>query len=110
LRADTYLLSRFGASQAEAIPVLDALSPHDVFTTLERIGAACEGYSPQWGSAEKLGVPLSVVQANGFEVLAEGKFDNLLTNLYDTFVAQGGSSEDGFRDSASASVVRTGRS
>jgi hypothetical protein len=96
LRADAYLLSRFGVGQAETVPVLDALSVRDAFETLERIGAACEGYSREWRLAETLGLPLSVVQACGFEVLADAKLDQVLTNIYDGFLAQGGRPEEGF--------------
>ncbi|MHC2582889.1 hypothetical protein ACVI1J_004902 [Bradyrhizobium diazoefficiens] len=96
LRKDAYLLSRFGAGEVEVVPILDALPLREVFTTLERIGAACEGYSYEWKSAEALGLPLSTVQARGFEVLADGKLDEVLTKIYDGFIAQGGRPEEGF--------------
>lgn len=96
LRTDAYLLSRMNAGEAEAVPVLDALSFLDTCRTLERIGAACDGYSYEWRSAEALGLPLSVVQAQGFEVLADGKFEEVLTKIYDGFIAQGGRPEEGF--------------
>jgi hypothetical protein len=96
VRKDAYLLSRLGAGDAQAVPVLDAMSLSDALKTLERIGAACEGYSYEWKSAEALGIPLSLVQANGFEVLADGKLDEVLTNIYDGFIAQGGKPEAGF--------------
>jgi hypothetical protein len=97
LRADAYLLSRFGAGKADAVPVLDALSLRNVFETLERIGAAaCGGYSYEWQSAESLEQPLAAVQARGFEVLAHGRLDEVLTHIYDGFIAQGGKPEEGF--------------
>ncbi|MCS3445924.1 TniQ family protein [Bradyrhizobium elkanii] len=96
LRKDAYLLSRFGAGEAEAVPILDELSLREVFTTLERIGAACEGYSRQWKSAESLGIPLAVLQARGFEVLADDGLDEVLTRIYDGFIALGGRPEEGF--------------
>lgn len=96
LRTDGYLLSRLDAGEAESVAVLDALSFLDVCRTLERVGAACDGYSYEWKSAEALGLPLSVVQARGFEVLADGKFEEVLTKIYDGFIAQGGRPEEGF--------------
>lgn len=97
LRADAYLLSRFGAGDADAVPVLDALSLRNVFETLERIGAAaCGGYSYEWQSAESLKQPLAIVQARGFEVLADGRLDEVLTTIYDGFIDQGGRPEEGF--------------
>jgi hypothetical protein len=96
LRADAYLLSRFAAGQSEAVPILDSLSLTDVFVTLERIGAACDGYSYEWQSAKSLGVPRGVLQARGFAVLADGKLDEVLTRIYDGFIAKGGRPEEGF--------------
>lgn len=96
LRADAYLLSRFGAGAAESVPMLDAIQLRGVFETLERIGAACAGYSYEWQSAESLKEPLAAVQARGFEVLADGKLDDVLTKIYDGFIAQGGKPEEGF--------------
>ncbi|MCP2216223.1 hypothetical protein [Bradyrhizobium elkanii] len=94
---DAYLLSRFGAGAAESLPVLDALSVRDVFETLERIGAAATaGYSREWQSAESLGQPLAVVQARGFEILADGAFEGVLTEIYDGFLRSGGRPEEGF--------------
>jgi len=95
MRTDAYLLSRLGAGQSEAVPVLDSLGLTDVFVTLERIGAACAGYSYEWQSAKSLGLPLAVVQARGFAVLADGKLDDVLTRIYDGFIAQGGRPEKG---------------
>lgn len=96
LRADAYVLSRFGAGKPLSVPILDALSVPDVFVTLERIGSACEGYSREWHSAKSLGLPLSVVQARGFEVLADGQLDEVLTRIYDGYIALGGKPEHGF--------------
>jgi hypothetical protein len=97
MRTDGYLLSRFAAGASEAIPILDDLGVTDVFMTLERFGAACEGYRSGWQSAKSLGVPLSVMQARGFAVLADGKLDEALTYIYDGFIAQGGRPEGGFK-------------
>jgi len=97
LRADAYLISRFSAEKAESVPILDAMSVRDVFETLERIGAAAlGGYSYAWQSAESLTQPLSAAQARGFEVLADSKLDEVLTLIYDGFIAQGGNPEEGF--------------
>lgn len=97
LRADAYLISRFSAGKAENVPVLDAMSVRDTFETLERIGAAAwSGYSYEWQSAQSLRQPLGAVQACGFEVLANGKLADVLTRIYDGFIAQGGKSEEGF--------------
>ncbi|KRQ14672.1 TniQ family protein [Bradyrhizobium manausense] len=96
LRSDAYILSRFGVGSGEAVPVLDALPMPDVFKMLERIGSACEGYSRTWRSAKTLGVPLGIVQAGGFEVLADNKVEELLTRIYDGYLAQGGKPDDGF--------------
>ena len=96
LRSDAYILSRFGAGSGEPIPILDALSVPDVFMMLERIGSACEGYSRTWRSAKSLGRPLGQVQARGFEVLADGKIGEVLTRIYDGYIAQGGDRDRGF--------------
>jgi hypothetical protein len=58
--------------------------------------SACEGYSKTWRSAKSLGLRLGAVQARGFEVLADGKIDDLLTRIYDGYIAQGGKHDDGF--------------
>lgn len=96
LRSDAYILSRFGIGSSERVAVLDALEMTDVFKTLERIGSACEGYSRTWRSAKSLGMPLGQVQARGFEVLADGKLDEVLTRIYDGYIAQGGDRDRGF--------------
>ncbi|NEU97992.1 TniQ family protein [Bradyrhizobium uaiense] len=96
LRSDSYILSRFAAGTAEPIPILDALSVPDVFMMLERIGSACDGYSRTWRSAKSLGVSLGQVQARGFEVLADGNLDEVLTRIYDGYMAQGGDRDRGF--------------
>jgi hypothetical protein len=96
LRSDAYILSRLSTGKAESVPILDGLSVPDVFLTLERIGSACEGYSREWRSAKSLGLPLGMVQARGFEILADGKLDAVLTRVYDGYIAQGGKPEHGF--------------
>jgi TniQ len=96
LRSDAYILSRFGVGPTESVQLLDALQMADVFTMLERIGSACEGYSREWRSAKTLGMPLGVVQARGFEALADGKLDEVLTRIYAGFIAAGGKPEEGF--------------
>ncbi|GKQ53555.1 TniQ family protein [Bradyrhizobium sp. Ce-3] len=96
LRSDAYILSRFGIGSSERVAVLDALEVADVFKTLERIGSACEGYSLAWRSAKSLGIPLGQVQARGFEALADGKLDEVLTRIYDGYIAQGGDQDRGF--------------
>jgi TniQ len=96
LRSDAYILSRFGVGSAETVQVLDSLPMADVFKMLERVGSACEGYSREWRSAKSLGISLSVVQARGFEVLADGKMDEVLTRIFDGYINQGGKPEHGF--------------
>jgi len=97
-RSDAYILARFDAGPAERVPILDPLDMPQVFMMMERIGSACEGYSREWRSAKTLGLPLGMVQARGFEVLAEGKLDEVLTRIYDGYIAQGGKSEAGFTE------------
>ncbi|MHC2518993.1 TniQ family protein [Bradyrhizobium diazoefficiens] len=96
LRSDAYILARFGVGTTDRVPILDALEIPQVFMVLERIGSACEGYSRTWRSAKSLGLPLSVVQARGFEVLADSKLDDILTRIFDGYIAQGGRPEHGF--------------
>jgi hypothetical protein len=97
LRADAYLLSRLAAGKAESVPVLDTLRLKDVFLTLERVGAASlRGYSKEWQSAASLGLPLETVQALGFQVLADGRLEEVLSRIYDGFIASGGRPEQGF--------------
>jgi hypothetical protein len=97
VRTDAYLLSRLGAGKAEPLPVLDALRLKDVFLTLERVGAASQGgYSKEWQSAASLGLPLETVQALGFQILADGGLEGVLTRIYDGFIAAGGRPEQGF--------------
>jgi hypothetical protein len=64
--------------------------------TAEVHASVCEGYSKTWRSAKSLGLRLGAVQARGFEVLADGKIDDLLTRIYDGYIAQGGKHDDGF--------------
>jgi hypothetical protein len=99
VRTDGYLLSRLAAGHSEAVPILDGMGLTEVFVTLERFGAACDGYSYEWQSAKSLGVPLGEMQARGFAVLADGKLDEVLTRIYDGFIAQGGRPEKGFTSS-----------
>ncbi|MEY9403642.1 hypothetical protein ABIF79_010017 [Bradyrhizobium japonicum] len=96
LRKDAYLLGRLGAGAAEPVPILDPLSVDDVFDALERIGAAAEGYSREWRSAKSLGQPLGVLQARGFDIIVNDSLDEVLTRIYDGFIAQGGKAEEGF--------------
>ncbi|MEY9524057.1 hypothetical protein ABIF70_005198 [Bradyrhizobium japonicum] len=96
LRLDTYILARFGADTADRVPILDSLEMPQVFMMLERIGSACEGYSKTWRSAKSMGLPLGLVQARGFEVLADDRIEELLTRIYNGYLAQGGRPDDGF--------------
>jgi hypothetical protein len=97
LRKDRYLLSRFAASEVEQVPVLDAFKLEDAVHVMERIGAAAHsGYSNEWQTAGSLKEALTKIQALGFEVLADGKVDEVLTRIFDGFIAKGGRSEEGF--------------
>lgn len=96
LRTDSYLLSRLGAGDTDPVPVLDALRLKDVCLTLERVGSASRGYSREWQSAASAGVSLESVQALGFQILADGGLDDVLTRIYDGFIAAGGRPEQGF--------------
>jgi Fe2+ transport system protein FeoA len=98
VRKDRYLLSRFAAIEAEPIPVLDALTFENAVQVMERVGAACDGYARTYSSPEPRTIDLSVRLARGFEVLADGRLDEVLTGIYDGHLKQGGSAEDGLMD------------
>jgi hypothetical protein len=96
MRTDRYLLSRFGCAEHEDVPILDEMQFVEACHLLERIGAAREGYSKTWRNAKSLGIPLNQVQARGFEILADGRLDEVLTHIYDGYIASGGKPEKGF--------------
>lgn len=96
LRKDAYLLGRLGAGAAEPVPILDPLSVDDAFDALERVGAAAEGYSREWRSARSLGQPIGELQARGFDIIVNDILDEVLTRIFDEFIAQGGKAEEGF--------------
>jgi len=96
MRADRYLLARFGCAETEPVAILDEMNFVETCNILERIGAADVGFSRKWRTARSLGVPVAKLQARGFEILADNRLDELLTRTYDEFIANGGRPEQGF--------------
>lgn len=88
LRADAYLLGRFGAAERTRVPVLDDTTLATALEIMVRVGAAdIGGYQKHWQSSKTLGIAESALQARGFAVFADGQFEDLLERIYATFRA-----------------------
>ncbi len=93
---DMYLLSRFGAAQADPLPILDQLPVYEAVAMMERVGAAAEGFRQDWQNATKLGIEERNLQQIGFAILREGRLDEVLDRLWNEYKAQVDRKHDGF--------------
>lgn len=92
-------MGRFGAAVPQTVPVLDQMSVYDAVATMERVGAAAEGFHHVWQNAGTLGVRPEILQARGFETLRDDKLGEVLDGLWEDYKKQGGSRHDGFTSS-----------
>lgn len=96
LIAENYILSRLKAAEPLLIPILDEMSLFDACDTMERIGAASEGYFEDWQTAAALGTSREILRNRGCEIILEGKLAEVFDRIWSEYKKRDSKRQDGF--------------
>lgn len=83
---ESYFAGRLGVGPRVPVAALDELPFFKVVEILDRVGIlSIAGYSQSAGSSKSLKLPPAEVRAEGYQIVAEDRFEELLEKIYRNF-------------------------